>query len=126
MKTYYIDTNVILRLFLKDDKDLSSKAFEYFNQARNGKTTLVIIPEILFEVEHVLRKLYKVSQEEISNNLFTLLKTPYIICNEKQTLLYSLKDYQNKNIGLVDCYLFHSAKANGAEVLSFDKDLQKL
>lgn len=126
MNKYYIDANIILRLLLKDNVSLSMKAFNYFRQAKENEIELILIPEILFEVEYVLRKLYKVSRSDIALYLLDIVKTPYLSVTEKNILIQSIEKYRKITIDLVDCFLYYTARQNNASVLSFDKDYKKI
>ncbi len=126
MNKYYLDTNIILRLLLKDNKNLSTKAYNYFLEAKERKIELILIPEIVFEVEYVLRKLYKVSRKDIAIHLLSIVKTPYLTVSNKQVLIQSIGKYGQISIDLVDCYLYFLALHDNARVLSFDKDLKRI
>ncbi|MDO8610658.1 MAG: PIN domain-containing protein [bacterium] len=126
MKKYYIDTNIILRYILKDDLALWDKAKNYFLSAKNQQIKIVLIPEIIIEVEYVLRKKYKQNRNIITRCLYYFIQTSYFDLTNRTILQNALLAYIKTNIDLVDLYLFFIANSNNAEVLSFDKDFKKL
>jgi len=54
------------------------------------------------------------------------LNISYLEFVDKKILYESLKIYQKQSIDLVDLILYFKAKTNKAEILSFDKDFDKL
>jgi predicted nucleic-acid-binding protein len=78
MKQYIVDTNIVLRLILNDHPHVSKKAAFHFEQAKEGSIKLLILPEVFFEIEYVLRKLYKAERQIIYDIISKLIKTPYV------------------------------------------------
>lgn len=126
MPTYLLDTNMIVRFLLKDHPIHSPKALEYFTEASKGNIHLILIPEIFLEVEFVLRKSYQFDRERISESLLSLLQFTSIEILEKNILFATVRSYKRSFIDIIDCFLYHSAQTEQAEVLSFDKDFKKL
>lgn len=126
MNTYFLDTNVILRVLLNDNPSQAQQGKEFFDRARQGELTLVIIPAIILEIEYVLRKVYQVPREERRNLIVRLIETPYLEIRDRKLLQRTLDRYNSDPFDLVDFFLFESAQDEGAEVLSFDKDFKKL
>lgn len=126
MKTYFLDTNVILRFFLKDHPTQSAQARTYFEQAQSGEIKLVLIPEIVLEVEYVFRKVYKREKQEIIQDLTAIISSKFIDVKNREQLLTTLKLFQIKTIDLVGAFLSIYAQDDKAQVLSFDQDFKKL
>jgi len=126
MTTYYLDANVLLRFLLQDNKSLARQAESYLTKAKKGQIQLIITPQVIFEINYVLQKVYELKKSQIIDYLSVLVKTPYLQVESRQVLINSLKTYTQTNINLVDIYLFHLAKSQNAQVLSFDKHFVKL
>lgn len=126
MKIYYIDTNVFLRFLLKDNQDLSLKVEDYFMKAKKKTINIVLLPQIVIECEYVLRKVYNVPKQDITDVLSTLVKTPHIALINRDVMIEALDIYRQKSVDLVDIILYVTALYNNAEVLSFDKEFKKL
>lgn len=126
MKRYLIDTNVILRFLLRDDERLFKKASFYFEQAKNKKITIKVIPEIIFELDYVLRGVYRLKKEEVVKIILKIVKTPFINIENRELLIESLEKYQKISVDLFDIYLFYLGKKEEKEILSFDNDFKKL
>lgn len=126
MKSYFADTNVFLRLVLEDNRRFARKAKEYFLKARNDKIKLVFIPEIILEINYVLRKVYHLAREEVASHLSVLVKTPYLDIRNREVMIEAIELYFQLNIDLADIVLYLLAKEENAQVLSFDRDFKKL
>jgi len=126
VKTYYIDTNIILRLLLEDNKKQAKIAKNYFKNAKKKLIKIVVISEIIFEINFVLQKVYSITKQEREKYLSALIKTPYLEIENRQILLEMLKIYNQVNIDLVDIFLYLKAQEQNGIVLSFDKDIKQL
>lgn len=123
---YFLDTNIVLRFFLKDSQEQYKRVEALFKKAKLGKVDLIVIPQIIFEINYVLGGVYKLKKTEIIKLIKSFLAWEYVEIREKQSLGEAIWLYQNKNVDLIDCFLFALAKNNKAEVFSFDKDFKKL
>ncbi len=126
MKKYLADTNVFLRFLLKDNKRLYQQAKKYFLQAKKGKISLLLLPQVVFEIDYVFRGVYSLSRKESADILSALVKSPDLEVKERKILIESVEKYGKLNIDLFDIYLSENAKEQKAEILSFDKDFKKI
>lgn len=126
MPLYYIDANYFLRFILKDNLSQWKIANNYFEKAKQEKIKLVFLTEVILEIEYVLRKVYKLDRKLIFKYISTLLVINSFEVVDREILKSALLSYLNKNIDFVDAILYYKAKKRQAEVLSFDKDLEKL
>jgi len=126
MKSFLVDTNFILRYLLVDDKYLFEKAKKIFDEAAKKKIKIEIIPEVIFELNYVLKGVYKVKREKVAEILLNLVKTPYLVIENQSLLIEVLETYQKVNVDLFDIYLYFLGKNKNKEILSFDNDLKKL
>ena len=126
MKKYIVDTNIFLRFLLRDNEGFFQKAKKYLTDAKEKKVILILIAQVIFEIDYVLRGVYKLSRQESANYLTKLVKIPYIQVENRTIVAETIEKYKEKNIDLVDLFLLETAKQEKAEVLSFDKDFSKL
>jgi len=126
MKKFIVDTNVFLRFLLKDNKKFYQTASEYFSQAKKKKLILILIPEVIFELDYVLRGVYSLSRKESAEVLQKLVKSPDLEVKNRNNLIEALEEYQKINADLVDLFIAETAKSERAKVVSFDKDFKKI
>lgn len=126
MKVYFIDSNYLLRFLLKDNIPQAIKARECFVRAEKGDIKIVLLSEMILEIEYVLRKVYKLSKNEIVSKLFVVVKAPFLDVEYRFIWVRALGIYLKTNCDLVDIFLLERARQEGAEILSFDRDFQRL
>ena len=112
-----IDTNVILRSLLKDNEEQSQIADEIINE---GAWSL---PEVLAEVDHVLRTFYHVDRKSIARQLFTVLNL--IDVEPREVIFRAIKIFADTKLDFVDCILVAYHDVENIDVFTFDKDLNK-
>ena len=126
MKKYLADANIFLRAFLNDNKDQCKIAESYLKLTSDEKIEIEVISETLFEIEYVLRKTYEIDKKIIAKWLTGIVTTDYLIIEDRLSWLDVLTLYEKINIDLPDIFLFVKAIINGCDILSFDKDFEKL
>lgn len=126
MNKYLVDTNVLLRFLLKDDQKLYQQAKKYLLRAKDGQVSLILLPQVIFEIDYFLRGVYSLSRKESSEILSTLVQSPDLEVKERKTLIRAVEIYKKLNVDLFDIYLYLRAKEEKAKILSFDKDFKKI
>jgi predicted nucleic-acid-binding protein len=104
-----VDANVVLRYLLADVPSL-------FTRSEKILETKVV---------YVLDKVYAVSRAEISVALTDLLKYPNVSTYNVEVIIFGLKTYSDSSLDIVDSLLCGYRSVQGAEVVSFDKQLNK-
>ena len=118
MSKVLVDTNVILRALLRDNEKQSKQADEVINA---GAWTL---PEVLAEVDHVLRTFYGVERKEIARQLFTAVNL--VDVERREVIFRAIKIFAETKLDFVDCILAAYHDIDNAEIFTFDKDLNKI
>jgi predicted nucleic acid-binding protein len=126
MTKYFVDTNVFLRFLLKDNKNYFNKAKKYLTLAKEKKIVLILIPQVLFEIDYVLKGVYSISKKERVAILSNLVKSPALAVENRKLLIEVVEKYEKLNIDLFDIYLWTIAHQQKAKILSFDKDFKKI
>ena len=125
MKRYLLDTNVLLRFLLDDEKKLSAQARSLFQQAESGTCLLILTDVALAEAVWVLTSFYKVDSQVVAETLANVLGKPGIHCDNADILLDALKRFRDTKCDFFDCYLAALAAESGDGVASFDRDFRK-
>ena len=121
-----MDTNVILRFLLKDNKALSLRAKNLFGRAEEGKVKLYLDEVIVAECVWVLEKYYKYEKGVIVEKMSNLLRFDFVINLKKGVLIKSLELYEKENLSFVDCWIGMLSRLKKMELGSFDKNLVKI
>lgn len=126
MKKSFIDSNIIIRLIVKDPQDQFLEAKEIIREIEEeklqGVLSILVVNEIIWILEHY----YDLEREEFIPTLLKLfaLKNIKILETKKDTIINILEKMQRKKIDFTDIYLNEVTKDK--KILSFDKDFEKI
>lgn len=122
---FLLDTNIIIRFLIGDDKEHLAKSTEIFHQIERGSLEVEILSGVLMEAFFVLSKFYKIPKTEVISDLKTILSLEGVVNRDKVILFEALSLIENKNIDFVDALICAKCKLQNYDKLSFDKDLSK-
>lgn len=117
------DTNIVLRLMLRDLPKQTDKIIEHIDSARSG--SIMVADAVFFEIVWVLSgSHYQLDRPLIGKLLLQICEIPQINCNrnllEKAVPLY----IEHQGISFIDACLTVYAELNQATpLLTFDKKL---
>jgi len=113
-----IDTNYIIRYLVNDNIEMADVAEVILTTKK-----VFIANEILAEVVYVLSGVYKISKEDISNQLLELISFKNISVSNYEIIDKALTIFKTKNLDFVDCLL--CAYSNQDKIVTFDKKLNQ-
>jgi len=115
-----IDTNVVLRFLLNDDKEQSELASQIISDAN------CIVPvEVITEAVFVLDKVYFFDREAICEEIKDFAKIKKSMLLERDVVCYACDVYASSTLDFVDCLIDGYAKIKGYNAFTFDKKLRK-
>lgn len=123
MKTYLLDTNIILRLLLKDVPVQYEKASQFIKKAKKKQINLIIYPQAIFETAYVLENNYHTPRHEIISSLIPFISSNYVNIDNRLQLSKALFLYSQHNLSLVDIYFSVICQTKDYNLLTFDKKL---
>ena len=128
MKKVVVDTSVFIRLFTMDDESKSTKAKELIEKAISGEVEIFVPFIVVAEIVWVLEKIYRVSKEEISEIIESLINTPGMNVELSGVVRSALGFYRGKNIKFADAVISSWTLNIGAdELITFDEtDFKKV
>ena len=126
MNYYFIDTNVLLRFLLKDNKIQYPQAKKIFEKGESGKINLWTTDIVIIELVWTLKSLYKYDRNTIKERVESILALPNFDILNRKLILQAVHKFASKNIDFTDAYNYQLAKKEGKTILSFDKDFKKL
>ena len=121
MSKLFLDTNLIVRYLLGDIESQKNLVVDLIDQASTKKNNLIILPEVLIELNYVLRHHYNLSKELIGLSMGTILKISVIQVWGVEDFEQALNIYQKHNISLEDAYFISCCLQNKLKFISFDK-----
>lgn len=114
----YVDTNIILRVILRDNEELSPLAREILKT-----NECYVLPEVIPEAVYVLNKVYGFNRQDIAHALLQLL--PLVVVKDVRLTRLALNYFSELNFDYVDCILLVRNKLYGHQIATLDKKLEK-
>jgi len=121
-----IDTNILVRFLIGDDKQQAKKVYNIFKKAESEKDELFVPLLVVLELIWVLESVYEISRADILDSIREFLLLPILRFEHKSVLQQFTLSAQANRYDLADLLIAHSAKMQGCEtVLTFDKKVSK-
>ncbi len=120
--TAFIDTNLLIRYFVKDDTTHARAAHRLLEQAARGEVSLVVAPIVFAEITWVLESHFSLSLDTIADYLEAILQTPGLTVLEAEVLSDAVGIYRRTRIDFVDAWIASLAKSHEiSRVYTFDR-----
>ena len=110
----FIDANVFLRYFARDDAGQHERADRLFREASSGRVSLVTGPPVLFEVAWTLQAAYKIPREKVLDVLSRISGFPGLELTDSRLVERALHLARAGDRDFADAYIAASAEAAGA------------
>lgn len=120
-----IDTDVIIRLLVNDDKKKQETAASLFEKVAAGSLTLIAPYTVIADAVYVLSspRLYNLSREMIRDLLSSLIRWPSFKLEHKPAVLAALELYSAVHLDFGDAMLISFARHQSTPRLySYDRD----
>lgn len=117
-----IDTNVLVRLIMRDDEAQYQKAHSFIakmDQSYNkGFINLIVLSELSF----LLLRTYKIPKEAFISILMTLCRKSFLLLEKESAVLKALETYKSVNADFHDVLIsFVNQQENIDSTVTFDK-----
>ena len=125
MNKFLVDTNVLIRLLVKDDPIKFNTIVKLVRKVEENEITLVIPTVVIAECCWLLKSFYKLDKQKITEYLLDIIESDNVEV-EEDNVFHALKMYSDKNVDFADA-LIASKSNNKLAVLTWDKrDFKKL
>lgn len=124
----FVDTNVLIRLLVKDD-DIKRKSCEkLLKKAKRKEIILYILPVALLEIVWILEKYYKLNKITVREHVEAILNTTELNCEMEEVFRKAVAVYEEKNIKFADAVMgFWGLERGFSAVYTYDeKDFKKI
>src|SRR3989338_1518256 len=113
-----VDTNVLVRLLVRDDEIQAKKAFLALQKEQDIYIPIIILIELVW----VLESCYEFSRAKITQILEAILDTQQFSVEKRDLIRRVLDAYSNQKVDFVDSGIAQwVAAANAVPILTFDK-----
>jgi predicted nucleic acid-binding protein len=125
MSRSILDTNVLVRFLVGDNKAQKAQAETWFKEAELGKRAIVVTPLVIAEACFVIESFYRRKRVDIAQALEVFLSQRWLQINERGILL-RLWPWYVSGFHFVDSFLLSWARTHGSNILTFDEKIKKL
>lgn len=125
MKKLFLDTNVILRFFLKDSKSQYQAVCKLFAEIEEGAFKPYTSSIVFLELNYVVRNIYKLPIEEVLEYIGAVKKMRGMTVIDKTDSDDAISLYKKYKIKLGDCFIA-SQLPKETMLLSYDADFKKI
>ncbi|MDR3255316.1 MAG: PIN domain-containing protein [Synergistaceae bacterium] len=120
MERYFVDSNIFLRYYSKDDEVQSAAAEAFFLRAKRGEIELFCGPPVFFETGWVLKTFYKLPDSYILDILESMLSIPNLTVFDVEYVTSAISIARQNSIGFADSYIAAVALDKNIGVSSFN------
>ena len=118
----FADTNIFIRLLVKDDAEQHEQAKALFLRAQEGKANLVTGHPVFFELAWVLSYTYKIANTDVLDRLESILSFGGLKISDRDLIIDAIYLARTKNSSFADSYIAVSLqRLNAEEVATFNK-----
>ncbi len=128
MNGWFVDANVFLRFFARDDDGQHARAARLFSEAESGKVALLTGPPVLFEVAWTLGSAYRREREEVLDVLDAILSLGWLRLLDRETVEEAVRLARETGQEFADAYISAGSRLSAADgVATFNrKDFEKM
>ena len=122
-----IDTNVLIRYLVADDKKQAEQASKTIQNAADEGESLILCTVVLAETVWVLEDVYQLSKGEILSLLDKLFSTAQFEIEDRDSARQALEDFRTSKADFADCLIGRKNRLLGCDkTFTFDQDLKTL
>lgn len=120
----WLDTNILIRYFTKDDPTKAQRCLELLRRVRQGAEEITTSETIIAEVTYVLTRHYNLSHSEIASLLRPVLSLKGLRLPNKRMLLRALDLFEtHARLDFEDALgIAHMERLEVTDILSYDTD----
>ena len=123
----FLDTNVLLRYFTKDDEAKAQKALTLLQRIERGEERAETSLPVIFETVFTLQRRYRVPLPQIRDLLLPILRMRGLRLPSKTLCIAALDLFVQHNISYVDAFNALYMQSRGTtEVYSWDTDFDRI
>lgn len=125
---HFIDTNIFLRVLVKEDKKTFNECVELLSLVRDGKIKAFTYDIVLAEVNWTLSSFYKFPKTKAVESIESILNLKSLKFYHNSNIALAVQLYKEHNIKFIDALIASDPNIFNKEtiVISYDKDFDKL
>ena len=121
MKRVFLDSNIWLRLFTKDQSNQLESCRDLLTKIELGKLHPYISNIVLLEIAFTLKSFYKIKHNQVVKYLDTVFQTRNLTIIEKTNSKEALELHKKTGIKFSDCLIATQINSK-TKLVTYDKD----
>ena len=127
MPAHFIDTNILLRYFTRDDEQKAQRALNLLMKIERGEEKVITSSLVIFETIFTLQRFYKVPRPRIKELILPIISLRGFQLPDKNIYYQAFDLYITKNISFADAYnAAYMLSEKVSNVYSWDTDFDKI
>lgn len=122
-----LDTNVLVRLLLRDDEAQARRARDLLEAHADSDASLFVSDVVLAEFVWVLKSRYALPDDAVARALRAMLDNATLAWQSRPAAVAALRLFEPGGVGFPDCLIVALAGSAGCEaVATFDQGMRSL
>ena len=122
-----LDTNVLVRLVLRDDEAQAQRARKLVETHSNSDASLFVSDVVLAEFARVLRSRYALPGKAIARTLRAMLDNATLAWQSRSAAVEALRLFEQGSVDFPDCLVVALAQIHNCDaVATFDQGMRTL
>ena len=125
---YFVDTNIFLRIIVKDDEKKAADCEKVIEAIRKGALRAITSHLVLAEVVWTCLSLYRIAKSDVARLGRGIISIHHLSFHDDFDALRALSYYDEYSVKFIDALIAsHARIARGeVEILSYDTDFDKM
>ncbi|MEK9135265.1 MAG: type II toxin-antitoxin system VapC family toxin [Patescibacteria group bacterium] len=125
---YFVDTNIFLRVLLKDEERTFEDCRQFLKKIKNGDIKAVTSNLVLAEINWTLLKFYKFTKEDAVKSLDSIARLSHLKFIDDFDSILAVKFYKDYQIKFIDALIssIPGISDGKVKIVSYDRDFDKL
>jgi uncharacterized protein len=127
MSASFLDTNILLRYFTRDDEQKAKQALDLLIRVERGEEKIITSSLVIFETVFTLQRFYKVPRESIKELVLSIVSLRGLHLPGKNVYYQAFDLYITKNISFADAYnAAYMLSEEISNIYTWDTDFDKI
>ena len=128
MKKYFLDSNIFLRIFTQDNKEMFTDCLVLLEKINLGQIRAYTSNFVLAEIVWTLSSGYKFSKTKIHEAVTSIINVSSLKIDDDCDSSHALEFYVSKSVKYIDALIASNPEiqAKKMTIVSYDKDFDKL
>ncbi len=127
MQICFLDTNILLRFFTRDDEQKAQQALNLLMRIEQGEEKAITSSLVIFETVYTLQSFYQVPRQRIKEQVLSIISMRSLHLPDKNLYYHAFDLYVTKNISFADAYnAAYMISEHISNIYSWDRDFDKV